>query len=270
MAAPPVRRRLDVVMVERGLAPSRQTAQALIMAGRVLVGGRAAAHASDRVADDVVVEVTQPLHPYVGRGGVKLAGALDAFGVDVAGWAAIDVGASTGGFTDCLLQRGAVRVHAVDVGRGQLDWRLRRDPRVVVVEGLNARSLVAADLPGLGEGADIVVADVSFISLKLILPCLPPLLRAGGAIILLVKPQFEVGRHDVGAGGIVREPALRARAVVEVARRAVELGLGVHGMAASQLAGAEGNQEFFLHLRPGPGGWPLEEIERHAVVVTGA
>jgi len=271
VAAPARRRRLDLVMVERGLAASRQTAQALIMAGRVRVAGQVVARASDRVSDEAPVEVTQPLHPYVGRGGVKLAGALDAFGVDVAGRVCIDVGASTGGFTDCLLQRGAARVHAVDVGRGQLDWRLRRDARVVVVEGLNARFLRAEDLLGLGEGADLIVADVSFISLRLILPCLPPLLSSAGAVILLlVKPQFEVGRHDVGPGGIVREPALRARAVIDVATAATALGLGVRGIAASTLAGAEGNQEYFILLKPGPGGWACEEIERHASLVAGA
>jgi 23S rRNA (cytidine1920-2'-O)/16S rRNA (cytidine1409-2'-O)-methyltransferase len=268
VAAGSRRQRLDLLLVERRLAASRQVAQGLIMAGRVRVDGRTAAKAGERVAAEAEVEVAGLLHPYVGRGGMKLAGALDAFGLDVSGLTGLDIGSSTGGFTDCLLQRGAARVFAVDVGHGQLDWRLRQDPRVVVCEGINARYLGPEDLPGLEGGADFAVMDVSFISLRLVLPRVAPLLRPETAppawITVLVKPQFEVGRGEVGRGGIVRDPEARARAIREVAGAAAGIGLAVRGVAASPIAGAEGNQEYFIHLEAGADGLTPGEIEEHA------
>lgn len=264
------RPRLDKLLVQRGLAPSREAAQSLVMAGRVSVDGRAESKPGARIDPEAAVEVAGPPRLYVSRGGIKLAAALDAFQVDPEGRIAVDIGSSTGGFTDCLLKRGASRVYAVDVGRGQLDWTLRRDPRVVVLEGINARYLSPAGLPGLGEGASLAVIDVSFISLGLILPRVPPLLAPGrpgrprAAILALVKPQFEVGRRRVGKGGIVRDPALRAEALASAARAASAAGCAVEGMAASALPGSEGNQEYFLHLKPGAGGLAPEEIEEHA------
>lgn len=237
--------RLDTLLVERGLAPSRERARALVLAGRVRVAGAAAAKAGALVQADAPLAVEGPDHPYVGRGGVKLQGALDRLGFDVRGLTVLDVGASTGGFTDCLLQRGAARVYALDVGHGQLDWGLRRDPRVVVLEGRNARHLVPGDLP---ETVALVVVDVSFISLRLVLPALRPLLRPDGRVLALVKPQFEVGRRDVGRGGIVRDPALHKSAILAVAEAALASGYGLLSGCASPLLGAEGNREFFLAL----------------------
>ena len=235
-------------MVERGLAKSRERAQALVLAGRVRVDGQPAGKPGMTVPAEATVAVTEPDHPFVGRGGIKLEAALTRLGLDPSGRTAIDVGASTGGFTDCLLRRGARRVLALDVGTGQLDWSLRNDPRVTVLEGINARHLTAADLP---ETPDLAVIDVSFISLRLILPALAPLLREGADIVALVKPQFEVGREDVGPGGIVRDPALHRAAVLRVAGAAAGIGCRVVGGCASPITGAEGNREFFLHLRTG-------------------
>ena len=235
-------------MVERGLAKSRERAQALVLAGRVRIDGRPAGKPGMTVPVEAAVEVTGPDHPFVGRGGVKLEGALTFLALDPAGRIAIDVGASTGGFTDCLLRRGARRVLALDVGTGQLDWSLRNDPRVTVLEGINARHLEATDLP---ETPDLAVVDVSFISLRLVLPALAPLLREGADIVALVKPQFEVGREDVGAGGIVRDPRLHRAAVLKVADTAARIGCRFLGGCASPITGAEGNREFFLHLRTG-------------------
>jgi 23S rRNA (cytidine1920-2'-O)/16S rRNA (cytidine1409-2'-O)-methyltransferase len=238
--------RLDVLLVERGLAPTRERARALILAGRVEVGGRVVDKAGTGVAADADVVLAAPDHPYVGRGGLKLAHALDAFGIDPRGRRALDVGASTGGFTDVLLQRGAASVIAVDVGHGQLDWRLRTDPRVIVREGLNARTLAAADLPHL---VSIVTIDVAFISLRLILPALPPLLEAEHDIVALVKPQFEAGRDEVGKHGLVTDPAVHAAVIDRVARAASEVGFVRVNMTPSPITGATGNREFFLHLR---------------------
>jgi 23S rRNA (cytidine1920-2'-O)/16S rRNA (cytidine1409-2'-O)-methyltransferase len=232
-------------MVDRGLAPSRERAQALILAGRVLVDGRPAGKAGTLVPDEAPVVVTSPDHPFVGRGGVKLDGALERLGIEAAGRVALDVGASTGGFTDCLLRRGARRVYALDVGTGQLDWSLRQDARVVVMERVNARHLQPGDLP---EAIELAVVDVSFISLRLVLPPLRPLLAPGGRVVALVKPQFEVGRDDVGRGGIVRDPALHRRAIQAVAEAAVAAGFALSGGCPSPLPGAEGNVEFFLLL----------------------
>jgi 23S rRNA (cytidine1920-2'-O)/16S rRNA (cytidine1409-2'-O)-methyltransferase len=240
------RMRLDLVLTERGLAPSRERARALILAGLVTVDGRVESKAGTAVAADAAVELARPDHPYVGRGGVKLAHALDAFGIEVEGCQALDIGASTGGFTDVLLQRGAARVVALDVGHGQLDWRIRNDPRVVVVEGRNARFLSPGDLPG---PVDLVVIDVSFISLTQILPRVPAVARPGADVVALVKPQFEAGREDVGKKGIVRDPEVHARVVERVTAAAEGLGLARLAMTPSPITGAEGNREFLLHLR---------------------
>jgi 23S rRNA (cytidine1920-2'-O)/16S rRNA (cytidine1409-2'-O)-methyltransferase len=238
--------RLDAALVERGLAASRERARALIMAGHVSVNDRRVSKAGTAVGEDARIEVAEPDHPYVGRGGVKLAHALDAFGIDPAGKRALDVGASTGGFTDVLLQRGAAGVIALDVGRAQLDWRLRSDPRVTVVEGVNARTLTRADVP---DPVDLVTIDVSFISLGHILPALPPLVAAGGDVVALVKPQFEAGREQVGKHGLVSDPAIHEEVIQRVTAHAAAAGFHRVAMAPSAITGATGNQEFFLHLR---------------------
>ncbi len=240
------RRRLDRLLVERGLAPTRERAQALILAGRVEVAGLRAEKAGAPVDADAELSVAGPEHPYVSRGGVKLAAALDAFALDPSGLVCLDVGASTGGFTDCLLQRGAARVYAVDVGHGQLDARLRGDPRVVVRERVNARRLSAEDVP---EPVDLAVADVSFISLRLILPSVVARVRPGGAAVLLVKPQFEAGRGEVPRGGVVRSEQTRRRVVSEIEAAARELGLEPIGARPSPILGARGNAEFLLGFR---------------------
>ncbi len=240
------RARLDVLVTERGLTPSRERARAVILAGQVTVDGRVVSKAGTAVAAEARVELLRPDHPYVGRGGLKLAHALDAFAVRVEGREALDIGASTGGFTDVLLQRGASRVVALDVGHGQLDWRIRNDARVVVIEGLNARSLSIQDLPA---PVDLVVIDVSFISLTMILPRVPALLRDDADVIALVKPQFEAGRSEVGRHGIVRDPDVQARAIGRVTEAAAGIGLARVAMSPSPITGAEGNLEFLLHLR---------------------
>jgi 23S rRNA (cytidine1920-2'-O)/16S rRNA (cytidine1409-2'-O)-methyltransferase len=233
-----VKKRLDVLLVERGLAESRAQAQALVLAGRV----RGYDKPGTQVDDAAEVEVERP-PPYVSRGGEKLAHALDAFGLDPAGRDCLDVGASTGGFTDVLLQRGAARVIALDVGYGQLHDRLRRDSRVTVLERTNAREL--RELP---FAPDLVVGDVSFISLKLALPPALALARADWEAVVLVKPQFEVGRGEVGKGGVVRDVAVRRRVVREIAVAAVGWGGETVGVVDSGLPGPKGNREVFLHL----------------------
>jgi 23S rRNA (cytidine1920-2'-O)/16S rRNA (cytidine1409-2'-O)-methyltransferase len=245
-----MKERLDVWMVARGLAESREKAQALIMAGRVSVDGQTVDKAGTTVEDDSAVAVA-PGPEHVGRGALKLEGGLDTFGIDPAGRTAVDVGASTGGFTEVLLSRGAKRVYAVDVGRGQLHERLRADPRVIVRERLNARYLTAQDVP---EPCDLATMDVSFISVLKLLPPLRSLLTAEADILVLVKPQFEVGRFLVDRGGLVKDPALHTRALGDVAWSAQhEMGYVVRGAAPSPITGAEGNREFFLHMvREGP------------------
>jgi 23S rRNA (cytidine1920-2'-O)/16S rRNA (cytidine1409-2'-O)-methyltransferase len=239
------RARLDQLVVDKGLAPSRERARALIIAGQITVDGRPITKAGTAVPDDARVELLAPDHPYVGRGGLKLAHALDTFQIDVSGHQALDIGASTGGFTDVLLQRGAARVVALDVGHGQLDWKIRNDPRVVVIEHFNARRLTSADLPG---PVDVVTIDVSFISLKQIFPVLPALLRPGADIVALVKPQFEAGRSEVKKG-IVRDPAIHARVLEDVASAAAEVGLTRMASTPSPITGQKGNVELLLHLR---------------------
>jgi len=237
------RLRLDKLVVERGLAASREKAQALILAGQIQVNGQAATKAGAAVPADARLElVGEPLR-YSSRGGLKLEGALADLGVDPTGKVCLDIGASTGGFTDCLLQHGAARVYAVDVGKGQLDWKLRQDKRVVVREGLNARYLKPADL---GEPVDLVTMDVAFISAEKILPAAAACARPGAVFLVLVKPQFELTRRQVGKGGIVRDPALHREAVEKIRRAAAALGLEEIEVRESRLPGAEGNREFFL------------------------
>jgi 23S rRNA (cytidine1920-2'-O)/16S rRNA (cytidine1409-2'-O)-methyltransferase len=239
--------RLDVLMAERGIAESRSRAQALIMAGRVLVEGAVVTKAGSAVPETARVELVAPPR-YVSRGGEKLETALRAFAVDVTGERCLDVGASTGGFTDVLLRRGASRVVALDVGHGQLDWRIRNDPRVVVLERVNARTLTPEQLPADARAFDVVVMDVSFISARQVLPAIAPLLQPGADVIVLVKPQFEAGREEVGKGGLVRDPAVHGRVVDEVAAAATALGLTRVAMTESPITGTEGNREFLLHL----------------------
>jgi 23S rRNA (cytidine1920-2'-O)/16S rRNA (cytidine1409-2'-O)-methyltransferase len=242
--------RLDTLVVARGLAASRERARALILAGGVRVAGRVADKAGHLVADDVEIALAGSDHPYVGRGGVKLAHALQAFGIDPTGRLALDIGASTGGFTDVLLRAGAARVVALDVGHGQLDWSLRTDPRVVVLERVNARTLTPDLLPPDCRAVDLVTIDVSFISLRLVLPAVPPLVRPGADVVALVKPQFEAGRGQVGKGGLVKDPAVQQAAVEAVADAAVAAGFRRVATTAAAITGATGNQEFFLHLVP--------------------
>jgi 23S rRNA (cytidine1920-2'-O)/16S rRNA (cytidine1409-2'-O)-methyltransferase len=244
--------RLDSLLVARGLAGSRERARALVLAGQVQVDGATVAKAGQLVAETATVTLATPDHPYVGRGGVKLAHALATFGIKVRGRIALDIGASTGGFTDALLQAGAARVVALDVGHGQLDWTLRHDARVVVIERVNARTLTPDQLPAGLRQFGIVTIDVSFISLKLILPVVPRLVEAGADVLALVKPQFEAGRREVGRKGLVRDLDVHRRVVAEVADAADRVGLVRIAETASPIEGAEGNREYFLHLRPAP------------------
>ncbi len=238
--------RLDVALVERGLFDTREKAQRAIMAGQVVVDGRPAAKAGQQVSTASDFSVTAR-EKYVGRGGYKIEAALDAFGVDPAGRVCADIGSSTGGFTDCMLQRGAVRVYAVDVGHGQLDWKLRQDPRVDVREGVNARHLDPADfLPP----PTLAVADVSFISLTLIFPAIFALLPPGSDMVVLIKPQFELAREDVGRGGIVRDEGTRLRAVEKIRGFIAQAGRQWCGHITSPITGRDGNVEFLAHIKP--------------------
>jgi 23S rRNA (cytidine1920-2'-O)/16S rRNA (cytidine1409-2'-O)-methyltransferase len=238
--------RLDTLLVERGLAVSRERARALVLARHVRVNGVVVPKAGTSVPADADIALIQPDHPYVGRGGVKLAHALDAWAIPVAGRDALDIGASTGGFTDVLLRRGARSVVALDVGHGQLDWGLRNDARVVVLEGVNARTLTPDVVAHL---VDIVTIDVSFISLRLILPAVPALLGPGADLVVLVKPQFEAGRDEVGRKGIVRDPAVHQRVLAEITDAAAAVGLRRLAALPSPITGATGNQEFLVHFR---------------------
>ena len=238
--------RLDLLMVERGLAETRARARTLIMAGEVRVNGRLIDKPGAQVAADAEITVATAL-PYVSRGGFKIAAAVDVFGINVEGLVVADVGASTGGFTDCLLQRGAARVYAIDVGYGQLAWSLRQDPRVVVMERTNVRYLQT-----LPEPIDLVTIDVSFISLELVLPVVVGWLVEGGQIVALVKPQFEVGRAEVGRGGVVRQPEQHQAVLARVAGWGRSLGLRLGGVEPSPILGPAGNREFLVYLVPGP------------------
>ncbi len=237
------KKRLDILMVERGLAESRERAQELIRAHAVTIHGRVMDKASAHVSDAAEIVVHEPL-PYVSRGGYKLAGALDAFDINPQGMICADIGASTGGFTDVLLQRSAAKVYALDVGYGQLAWKLRQDPRVVVMDRVNVR--YAERLP---EQLDLVVIDVSFISLELILPTAKNFLKPDGQIIALIKPQFEAGRAQVGRGGIVRDPQVHTQTVEKITRAAAALELERGGLIPSPIQGAAGNVEFLIHLK---------------------
>jgi 23S rRNA (cytidine1920-2'-O)/16S rRNA (cytidine1409-2'-O)-methyltransferase len=237
--------RLDTALVTRGLFPSREQAQRAIMAGEVKVGTRVAAKASEMVASDSSLEVAAKAK-FVGRGGLKLEGALDFFQIDPAGKCALDIGASTGGFTDCLLQRGARKVFAVDVGHDQLAWKIRNDPRVAVLEKLNARNLSRTEIP---EPIDLCVIDVSFISLTLILPNAFELITPDGVILALIKPQFELERADISRGGLVLDAALHEKARKKITDFVEAAGHEVVGITAAVIAGTEGNQEFFACLR---------------------
>jgi 23S rRNA (cytidine1920-2'-O)/16S rRNA (cytidine1409-2'-O)-methyltransferase len=241
--------RLDLALVERGLCPSREQAKRLIMAGEVLVGEEVVSKPGWLVRRDAALRVRQPPR-FVSRGGLKLEGALDHFGLDVTGLVALDIGASTGGFTDCLLQRGAARVYAFDVGTNQMVWKLRSDPRVICRENFNVRHLQPEDLP---EAIDLIVADVSFISLTLVLPGPIAALKPGGQAVVLVKPQFELSREEIGAGGIVRDPALHAKACARL-QAFVEARpeLRWHGLVESSIQGTDGNREFLAWFsKPG-------------------
>ncbi len=245
MAAGVKKERADLMLVARGLAPSRERARALILAGIVLSGTRRIDKAGEMLAADAELHLRGEDHPYVSRGGVKLAGALDAFGLVPAGVVAADFGASTGGFTDCLLQRGAARVYAIDVGYGQLHEKLRNDARVVVMERTNARALEAN---ALKERVAWIVIDASFIGLGKLLPAAHGLLDAGGYVVALVKPQFEVGKGRVGKGGVVRDDGARSEAIARVCEDAVQLGFDLRGQADAVIEGPSGNREHFVWL----------------------
>jgi 23S rRNA (cytidine1920-2'-O)/16S rRNA (cytidine1409-2'-O)-methyltransferase len=238
----PPKRRLDQLLVDRGLADSREKAKALLIAGTVTVNGQRADKPGQTAPEDSAIEIAEKLR-YVSRGGLKLERALDEFRIDPGGRVCADIGASTGGFTDCLLQRGAARVYALDVGHGQLDWKLRNDPRVIVREGVNARYLQPEDI---GDPVSLAVCDVSFISATMVVPAMAPLLSPTGEMVVLVKPQFEVGREQVGKGGIVRDPQLHAAACRRVADAVEALGFRTQTIE-SPILGAEGNREFLLH-----------------------
>ena len=255
------RRRLDAELVHRGLARSREQARALVEADRVLLAGVVATKPATQVDPTASIAVRDSAEgpDYVSRGAHKLVGALDAFALDVAGRHALDAGASTGGFTDVLLRRGVAAVVAVDVGYGQLAWPIRSDSRVTVLERTNVRDLTVAMLP---YRPDLVVGDLSFISLALVLPALAAVATADADLVLMVKPQFEVGKDLVGAGGVVRDPALRSVAVRRIAGAALELGLGTAGVVASPLPGPSGNVEYFLHLRRGAGALDDADLAR--------
>jgi 23S rRNA (cytidine1920-2'-O)/16S rRNA (cytidine1409-2'-O)-methyltransferase len=241
------RERIDKLLVERGLAESRTKAQAMVMAGVVLVNEQRVEKPSEQFTSDTEIRIKHaddPTSRYVGRGGLKLEAALQQFHIDARGAVCLDVGASTGGFTDCLLQNGAAKVFAIDVGHNQIDWRLRNDPRVEIHEGVNARYLQPTDFP---TKFDLVVIDVSFISVAKILPSVVPLLKPGASLVVLIKPQFEVGRGEVGSGGIVRDTEKRLKAVDDVNEFAATIGLERKGVIESPITGAEGNVEYLAH-----------------------
>ena len=241
----PGKSRLDVLIAERGLAPSRERAQALLLAGNILVNGQKMEKPGSQVATDAHIEIIGETLRYASRGGLKLEGALEDFGVSPQGKVCLDIGSSTGGFTDCLLQRGALRVYAVDVSADQLDWKLRKDPQVITIE-CNARYLRPEDI---AERAALVTMDVSFISVTKVLPAIVPAAAADADFLILIKPQFELEKREVGKGGIVRDAALHQKAIERVTASAAKCSLEILGVRPSHLTGAEGNQEFFLHAR---------------------
>jgi 23S rRNA (cytidine1920-2'-O)/16S rRNA (cytidine1409-2'-O)-methyltransferase len=238
--------RLDKLLVEKGILSSRERARSLIMEGKVLVDGEKIDKPGTRVETGARIEIREEEPPYVSRGGLKLEKALEAFAIDPSGWVVIDVGASTGGFTDCVLQKGARKVYAVDVGYGQLAWKLRTDPRVVNLERRNIRTLEREEVE---EEVDLIVIDTSFISIEKFLSRLLPFLKKEGSVVGLIKPQFEVGKGEVGKGGVVREPALHRKVIDRIAQYSRGIGLNVLGVVESPLLGPKGNKEFFIHLR---------------------
>lgn len=242
--------RLDRLLQQKGMAASREQAKALIMAGAVLVADKVSDKAGALVHEDAEVRIKGNVNPYVSRGGLKLKGAIDEFGIDVRGLVVLDVGASTGGFTDCLLQEGAGKVYALDVGYGQLAWRIRNDERVVVIERTNIRYYDGRDLT---EKIDLATIDASFISLKLILPAVAKFLAKDAALLALIKPQFEVGRTDVEKKGVVKNPVLHQKVVAEVRDFCTGMGLKVLGVCESSIRGPAGNREFFIYLKAGGG-----------------
>lgn len=247
--------RLDTLLVTRGLCESREQAKRLVLAGKVKSGDRVLDKPSTKIEIEAPLEVKEPPR-FVGRGGLKLEGALDQFAIDPTGWVCLDVGASTGGFTDCLLQRGALRVHAIDVGTNQLVWKLRNDPRVISREKFNARNLTLADL---GEPVDLAVMDLSFISLTKVLPAVFGVIREGGGVVCLIKPQFELEREDIGAGGIVRDTALHERAVRKIRNFTTEThGLEWRAVIESPITGTDGNREFLAWI----GGFRASDQQR--------
>lgn len=255
--------RLDVLMTEQGLAESREKARAIIMSGQVFVNGQRADKPGAAFEPGTAIEVHGSLCPYVSRGGLKLEKALAQFGVDPTGFVCSDSGASTGGFTDCLLQKGAKKVFAIDVGYGQLAWKIRSDPRVVTMERTNIRYVTPEQL---GEPLDLSVVDVSFISLRLVLPAIAALLKPDGQALCLIKPQFEAGKERVGKKGVVRDPAVHAEVVESTCQMAEELGFGVLGVTFSPVKGPEGNIEFLAHLHRGAESAPRDvpELVRQA------
>jgi 23S rRNA (cytidine1920-2'-O)/16S rRNA (cytidine1409-2'-O)-methyltransferase len=258
------RQRLDLIMTQRGLVESRSLAQRLILAGRVRVNGETAAAPGGLVGADAAVEVSDPPR-FVSRGGEKLEAALDRFAVRPQWWVCADAGASTGGFTDCLLQYGARKVYAVDVGKGILDWKLRNDPRVIPMEKTNVRHLVS-----LPEQIDLATIDVSFISLRLLFPVILGWLVGQGRVIALIKPQFEAGRGQVGKGGVVRDPAVHRRVLEEVLASAVTAGFAAEGLMPSPIKGPAGNIEFLANLKPGKQTSPLDTMIQSALDEAGA
>jgi 23S rRNA (cytidine1920-2'-O)/16S rRNA (cytidine1409-2'-O)-methyltransferase len=247
----PKKIRLDDLLIERGLAESQKEARALILSGEVLVDNRPVDKAGTPISAAAEVRIRGESNPYVSRGGLKLRGALDSFGISVAGLIALDIGASTGGFTDCLLQAGAAKVYAIDVGYGLLAWKLREDPRVVAIERTNIRHYNGA---GITDGIDLAVFDASFISLRLIIPPVLRLIKEGALLIALIKPQFEVEKREVGNHGVIRDPALHQRVLAEIEAFCRSLGLSVLGSCESPLTGPAGNREFFICLKKLPDG----------------
>jgi len=244
-----VKKRLDLLLVDKGLATSRQRARALIMAGKVLVNKLPAAKAGALISEIDSIELKGGDIPFVSRGGLKLAGALSELSLNIAGCTCLDVGASTGGFTDCLLQNGAVRVYAVDVGYGQMAWKLRQDPRVVAIERTNIRHMPCEMIP---EAVDIATIDVSFISLKIVVPAVTAYLKEEGFILALIKPQFEVGKNQVGKGGVVRDPKLHDRVIADLSSFFTGIGFLCENVIQSPILGPKGNREFFILLQPNP------------------
>ncbi len=258
-----MKKRIDVLLFERGLAPSREKARTLIMAGSVYVNNQKFDKPGDTVSDDAEIEVRGSTLKYVSRGGLKLEKAMQLFPIDLNGKICMDIGASTGGFTDCMLQNGAQRVYSVDVGYGQLAWQLRQDPRVVNLERTNARYLTREQVP---EEIDFFSVDVSFISLRIILPAVRPLLRDGGQAVCLIKPQFEAGREKVGKKGVVRDRAVHEEVVETICRFAVENGYSVLGLTFSPVKGPEGNIEYLVYLEKSDAPVHTADCTPHSVV----